>query len=95
MIDCKYHPDTGILLEGYLPHWDLIKEKIVEISSYIPQVRFMGYDVILTEDGFKIIEINSHPGTDYIQSVHPYMREGASKEFFTRLLQEKKEKPEK
>ena len=95
LIDCKYHPDTGILLEGYLPHWGLIKEKIVEISRFIPQVIFMGYDLILTEDGFKIIEINSHPGTDYIQSCHPYMRAGAGKEFFTRLLQEKKAKPEK
>jgi len=95
LIDCKHHPDTGVLLEGYLPHWNLIKEKIVEISSYIPQLRYMGYDVIITEDGFKIIEINSHQGTFYLQSCHPYMQEGAMKEFFTRLLLEKKEKPGK
>ena len=36
-------------------------DKIVEICNFIPQVRYMGFDIIITNDGFKIIEINSFP----------------------------------
>jgi hypothetical protein len=90
--DCKYHPDTKVRLEGVLPHWDLILDKILEISAAIPQIRYMGYDVIITEEGFKIIEINSHPGIDYFQTEHPYLRDELTRDFFNGLLEEKKHK---
>ena len=88
-VESKYHPDSGMLLEGELPHWDLIRNKIHEISSYIPQVRYMGYDAIVTDDGFKIIEINSHQGIEFIQYDHPLLTDELSSRFFTGLLEEK------
>ena len=90
LVECKYHPDTQVLLEGILPNWSHICEKIIEISSYIPQVRYMGYDVIITDGGFKIIEINSHPGISYIQYYYPLLTDEASKDFFRQLIEEKK-----
>lgn len=56
------HPDTNEPLEGILPHWELIKNTIIQISSYIPQLRWLGFDVAITTDGFKIVEVNSHQG---------------------------------
>ena len=57
-----HHPDTNELLEGTLPNWDLVKNSIIEISKYLPQLTWLGYDIAITEDGFSIIEINSHQG---------------------------------
>lgn len=83
--DCKYHPSTKKLLEGRIPNWQLIKDKISEISQYIPQVIYMGFDVIATDDGFKIIEINSHQAIGYIQSNTPYFRDNLTAKFFKGL----------
>jgi len=90
VIDCKYHPDTNVLLEGTLPNWGLISEKIVEICKSIPQVRYMGFDMIITNDGFKIIEINSFPGIGVNQHYCPHLKEDTSKYFYNNLFKEKK-----
>ena len=90
LIDTPCHPDTNVRLEGYLPNWQLITEKIVEISSYLPQLRYMGYDVVVTQEGFKIIEINSHAGLDYLQTNHPVLAYELTRDFFKALLEEKK-----
>ncbi len=60
----EVHPDTKERLEGFLPHWELVKDTIIQIAKYIPELRYLGYDVAITPDGFKIVEINSH------QSLH-------------------------
>ena len=56
----------------------------------IPQVRYMGLDLIITEEGFKILEINSHPGIFVFQHLYPLLKDGMKKEFFQNLLAEKK-----
>jgi len=90
-IESKFHPDTKVLLEGILPNWDLIKDGILSVSSYIPQVKYMGFDVIVTDEGFRIIEINSLPGVSYLQCHSPFLKNEISKDFFFDLLKEKKE----
>jgi len=86
VLDCKFHPDTNILLEGVLPNWSLIKEKIILICDHIPQVIYMGFDLIITDGGFKIIEINSHSGIFSFQYFHPVYKTEWSREFFSRFL---------
>ncbi len=88
-IDCRYHPDTNALVEGIIPFWGLINEKIIEICCTIPQVRYLGFDIIITDDGFKIIEINSHQGITYFQSYDPLLTDPACKSFFLNLLEDK------
>lgn len=87
--DCKYHPDTKELLEGEIPNWFLIKEKIIEVSQFIPQVIYMGYDIMVTDDGFKIIEINSHQAIAYTQSNTPLLVNERTKDFFLIFLENK------
>lgn len=89
MVESRYHPDTNALMEGILPYWDSIKEKIIEICEYIPQVKYMGFDVIITDNGFKIIEINSHQGIKIHQHYCPIYKNEYCKGFFRRLIEEK------
>lgn len=68
MTHLDQHPDSGKTLIGFvLPNWGDIKITISEIGSRYPQLRWVGYDIVITEKGFKIIEINSLPDIEYIQ----------------------------
>ena len=55
----------------------------------IQQEIFIGYDVIITEDGFKIIEINSQPGLIF-QYFCPIYKNELLKKKFIELIAEKK-----
>lgn len=63
---CEYHPDTNEKIEGVIPFWQEIRAGLVEISRYISPLEYMGFDVIVTDTGFKILEINTH------QDLHRY-----------------------
>lgn len=84
--DVKNHPDTNVLVEGVLPNWELVKTKLIEMGNYWPQLKWLGYDIAITQDGFKIIEVNSHHG---LHKAHEYPQE--LKDFLFRELKKKKE----
>lgn len=83
------HPDTKEKIEGTVPYWNLIKSKLTEIGNYIPQVKYMGFDVLVTDEGFKIIEINSHQGLNLMQMYYPVMKNDINRRFFNKLMQAK------
>jgi len=58
---CPDHPDTGVLIEGYLPNWEDVVEVILKIAESLPEIEYMGFDVAFTEDGIKLPEINRFP----------------------------------
>lgn len=68
---CPVHPDTGVIIRGVIPNWREIKEGVKDVSRYICQLEYMGFDVVATEDSFKILEINTH------QDLHRYHHYGA------------------
>jgi len=88
--ECIYHPDTQAFLNGLLPHWELLKEIIFRISEYLPQLQYLGYDIIFTDESFKIIEINSHQGIKTHQFYQPFFVNEKTKGFFGELIQQKK-----
>ncbi len=85
--DVEYHPDTHEKLEGFLPNWELVKSSLLEISAYCPELTWLGYDIAITADGFKIIEINSHQG---LHRAHEYPKEVSA--FLMEELKKKKER---
>lgn len=81
-INIKFHPDTNLPLSGTIPKWEYVKEKILEISAYMPQLAYLGYDVCVTESGFKIYEINSHQGISLYQLTYPLLKDNEAADFF-------------
>ncbi len=62
------HPDTGIEWKGFMmPNWMLVRNKIERICQHLSSLDYLGLDIIVTEDGMKLCEINSHPANDYGQ----------------------------
>lgn len=54
------HPDSQILLSGIIvPNWSFVKSIVLKICNSISYLRYIGMDVAVTKNGFKIIEINS------------------------------------
>ena len=44
---------------------------------------YLGLDIIITEDGMKLCEINSHPACDYEQVMcHPVLADEKARMFF-------------
>ena len=76
IIACSVHPDSGIAIEGIVPNWGKIKAGILEISQYIFPLEYLGFDVVITEDSFTILEINTHQDLHrypyYDKKIHEY-----------------------
>lgn len=65
-VPIENHPDTGTALRGTIPHWETIQQGLKNICAHIPQLEYLGFDVVCTPEGFTILEINSH------QDLHRY-----------------------
>jgi len=90
--DSPFHPDTKILVEGCIPQWKIICDEVLRISNYLPEIIYFGYDIAVTEGGFKIIEINSHQGINFVQRNIPIFQNELCRDFFKDLILEKKRK---
>lgn len=55
------HPDTGLQLEGYkVDNWEELKSLALSIARYVPWIAYVTIDIIPSEKGFRVLEINSH-----------------------------------
>lgn len=53
------HPGTGIAFRGYqLPEWEQLQKIIKEAASQISSVKFIGWDLAHTRNGWSIVEGN-------------------------------------
>lgn len=64
----KTHPATGTQIPGFqIPYWNEIKEMIKVMAQKSENIRYVGWDVALTENGPVIVEGNHIPGHDIYQ----------------------------
>ena len=53
------HPVTGVPFVGFrVPHWEQAKAAVTAAAKEIPDMRYIGWDVAVTEDGVCLIEGN-------------------------------------
>ena len=78
------HPDTGIVWKNEtLPNWEYVKQKIKDICNHVSSLDYLGLDIIITPEGMKLCEINSHPAMDYEQIMcGPMLKKEKIKAFF-------------
>lgn len=82
---CEFHPDTGVEIKGKVPNWEFVKDGVLEVSRYIGQLEYLGFDVVVTDNGFKILEINTH------QDLHRYPHyDKKIHEYFLRKCEQKR-----
>ncbi len=65
----EVHPISKIKLVGYeIPNYDKAIELVKECSKVVPEIKYVGWDVAILEDGASIIEGNCFPGVYQIKS---------------------------
>ena len=61
VVRCDNHPDSGERIRGLrIDNWDRIKKCLCDYQAQIPQLKVIGWDVALTENGPVVIEINNY-----------------------------------
>ena len=78
------HPDTNSPLTGVqIPGWnDAVKDLIQELNKSA-WLRYTGIDAVLTRDGFKIIELNTVPDIEGLQSRIPLFKDPRTRAFLS------------
>lgn len=57
--DICYQPGTEILMLGFqIPNYSILIDTIRKAAEDIPQIRYIGWDVAITEDAVDLIEAN-------------------------------------
>ena len=76
------HPDTGERIEGVeIPNWPLARQAILDLAGTFGFLTFVGWDVIVTNDGVVVIEGNNPPSRA-IQKWQPFLTDERVRRFF-------------
>ncbi len=59
----KYHPESSAQIQGAkIPNWKVIRDSILKTTELIsPLIKIVGWDVVVTNDGFVVLEGNNGP----------------------------------
>ena len=66
-VPCQFHPDTGTPIDGVIPNWEEVKAGVTHICETLSTLEYLGFDIVVTNDGFKVLELNTH------QDLHKYV----------------------
>ncbi len=80
-----YHPDTGSRIKNsVIPEWDSFLNQFRDILSLMPELKYVGWDILLTEKDceFVFIEGNSHPIPISLQVHRPLLEDPRVKKFY-------------
>lgn len=81
----SHHPDTGAPIEGVtIPNWREIQSEMRSIMGRNRFLRYVGWDVVVTEDGFRILEGNNFSGLRNIQVHKPLLSDPRVAAFYRR-----------
>ncbi len=84
------HPETKMQVSGIkIDNWEAKISKLVEIATSMPHMKYMGWDIALTEDAFKVLEINSNPDIDLFQVHRPLLIDNKVRNFFDKFKDQK------
>lgn len=60
IVKITHHPDTNNPIEGELiQNWDKIVKDVCDYQARIPQLKVIGWDIAITDDGPIVIEMNN------------------------------------
>lgn len=78
------HPDTKVRWgDTALPEWPAARRAIEKTCERVGSLDFLGFDIIVANDGPKYCEINTHPSLNYEQVIcNPLLSDKDAWEFF-------------
>ena len=83
LLDFARHPDTGADIEGVaIPGLDRALGGLLDAARCLPEAPLIGWDVLMTDDGYSILEANSPPGISVWQVHAPLFADPRVERFF-------------
>lgn len=76
------HPSGKDLTGTMIPGFQEIRDKVIEISNSLPFLKYVGWDIAVTRDGFKIIEANSLTSLGVLQRKGGFLEDPQMKHLF-------------
>lgn len=77
----KNHPDTEERIEGVnIPFWDEIKKVALDLTQQL-NIKYVGWDILVTDNSFYFIEGNCNSDLDLIQVHEPLLIDSRVKRF--------------
>ena len=78
-----HHPDTGARISGTsVPDLEAMLDTLLRMAESIPDVVYIGWDILPTDDGFKVLEGNAHVDVNSIQVHEPLLTDPRVKRFY-------------
>ena len=79
----QHHPDTKELFTGRkIPDWEKMTSLIFKAAEAHPYLPYVGWDIVLGEEGFSVIEGNSYTGVDLLQVHKPFLLDARIRRFY-------------
>ena len=79
--DHIYHPGTDIIMLGYkIPNWKKVIKLSCEAAEKLPQIRFIGWDIAITDNDVELIEGNHNPDYELLEFL-------GSNEYYSKIKQ--------
>ena len=76
------HPETGERISGVqIPRWAEIVAVMEALASRFPFLPYVGWDLIVSEDGPRLIEGNANPGLEITQCHGPLLSDPRVRDF--------------
>lgn len=71
MIPFEKHPDSSSQIKGtFIPEWRELVKDVVRLTNQIPYLNFVAWDILLTPEGYCVIEGNASSGCGIFQMEH-------------------------
>lgn len=78
-----HHPETGSPVRGVVvPRWDVIVNRICEGARHLSFIPLIGWDILLTDTDFCVLETNGLPGLHLHQVHRPLLADPRVRRFY-------------
>jgi Sugar-transfer associated ATP-grasp len=78
-----HHPETQSPIEGVrIPHYDSMTNAVLRACEFLPEAKVVGWDVLMTENGYCVLEANAPPGLAVWQVHQPLLANPRNARFF-------------
>jgi hypothetical protein len=78
-----HHPDSGAPISGtVIPNWPDVAKGVVDIADRLPYLPYLGWDIVVTDDGFRVIEANNTPDPRTLQIHRPLLNDERTRAYY-------------
>ncbi len=81
----SHHPDTGEAIEGVrVPRWEELCSALLDAVRSAPFLKYVGWDVAVTDHGFSVVEGNKNTDFDLLQVHGGLLKDPKVRHFYKR-----------